>query len=230
MTRHAQRPVAGGPLGRCGAFGWRTRAGRRASSAPQLDFAAQHGAGVGPLCWWCVAAGLGLVLAGSALAQGVGGPVQVQGAPPLGEGAKALTTADWLAIIVRVAAPLVLVILFLADFIRPGSFKRAGRRDVSAYPWPVWLFGAFVVVSAQIFGAQAFGQIESLWNWLAQRGGPVQPLPESPTRQAALTQLGSVLFGAFAGGVMVYLLNKREHDEGHCASGWATCRWGCWRW
>ncbi|MFI4883233.1 MAG: hypothetical protein ACIAQU_11690, partial [Phycisphaerales bacterium JB064] len=79
---------------------------------------------------------------------------QVQGAPPLGEGAKALTTSDWLAIIIRVAAPLVLVILFLADFIRPGSFQRAGKRDVVAYQWPVWLFGAFVVVSAQIFGAQ----------------------------------------------------------------------------
>lgn len=139
---------------------------------------------------------------------------QVQGAPPLGEGAKALTTSDWLAIIIRVAAPLVLVILFLADFIRPGSFQRAGKRDVVAYQWPVWLFGAFVVVSAQIFGAQAFSHVTGLWDWLAGQGGPVQPLGESQTRDAALTQLGSVLFGAFAGGVMVYLLNKREHDEG----------------
>ena len=139
---------------------------------------------------------------------------QVQGAPPLGEGAKALTTSDWLAIIIRVAAPLVLVILFLADFIRPGSFRRAGKRDVVAYQWPVWLFGAFVVVSAQIFGAQAFGHVTTLWEWLASQGGPVQPLAESETRDAALTQIGSVLFGAFAGGVMVYLLNKREHDEG----------------
>ena len=139
---------------------------------------------------------------------------QVQGAPPLGEGAKALTTSDWLAIIIRVAAPLVLIILFLADFIRPGSFQRAGKRDVVAYQWPVWLFGAFVVVSAQIFGAQAFGHITQLWEWLATQGGPVQPLGESETRDTALTQLGSVLFGAFAGGVMVYLLNKREHDEG----------------
>lgn len=139
---------------------------------------------------------------------------QVQGAPPLGEGAKSLTTSDWLAIIIRVAAPLVLVILFLADFIRPGSFRRAGKRDVVAYQWPVWLFGAFVVVSAQIFGAQAFVHVTGLWNWLAGQGGPVQPLGQSQTRDAALTQLGSVLFGAFAGGVMVYLLNKREHDEG----------------
>lgn len=139
---------------------------------------------------------------------------QVQSAPPMGEGVKALTTSDWLAIIIRVAAPLVLVILFLADFIRPGSFQRAGKRDVVAYQWPVWLFGAFVVVSAQIFGAQAFGHVTGLWDWLAGQGGPVQPLSESETRDTALTQLGSVLFGAFAGGVMVYLLNKREHDEG----------------
>lgn len=139
---------------------------------------------------------------------------QVQGAPPMGEGVKALTTSDWLAIIIRVAAPLVLVILFLADFIRPGSFQRAGKRDVVAFQWPVWLFGAFVVVSAQIFGAQAFGQLTHVWDWLAGQGGPVQPLGESPTRDEALTQLGAVLFGAFAGGVMVYLLNKREHDEG----------------
>lgn len=139
---------------------------------------------------------------------------QVQSAPPLGEGAKALTTSDWLAITIRIAAPLVLVILFLADFIRPGSFQRAGKRDVVAYQWPVWLFGAFVVVSAQIFGAQAFGHVTQLWEWTAGQGGPVQPLGESETRDEALTQLGSVLFGAFAGGVMVYLLNKREHDEG----------------
>lgn len=153
-----------------------------------------------------------LLLAEAALGQS--GLAQVQGAPPLGEGAKALTTADWLAITIRIAAPLVLVILFLADFIRPGSFQRAGKRDVVAYQWPVWLFGAFVVVSAQIFGAQAFGQITVLWDWLAGQGGPVQPLAQSETRDTALTQLGSVLFGAFAGGVMVYLLNKREHDEG----------------
>lgn len=139
---------------------------------------------------------------------------QVQSAPPLGEGAKELTTSDWLAITIRIAAPLVLVILFLADFIRPGSFQRAGKRDVVAYQWPVWLFGAFVVVSAQIFGAQAFGHVTQLWEWTAGQGGPVQPLGESETRDEALTQLGSVLFGAFAGGVMVYLLNKREHDEG----------------
>lgn len=139
---------------------------------------------------------------------------QVQAAPPLGEGARALTPADWLAISVRIAAPLVLVILFLADFIRPGSFKRAGKRDVVAYQWPVWLFGAFVVVSAQIFGAQAFAHTTTLWEWIASAGGPVQPLGESETRDRALTQLGSAIFGAFAGAVMVFLLNKREHDEG----------------
>ncbi len=132
----------------------------------------------------------------------------------MGEGVKALTTSDWLAITIRIAAPLVLVILFLADFIRPGSFKRAGKRDVVAYQWPVWLFGAFVVVSAQIFGAQAFGQLTHVWEWLAGQGGPVQPLGESATRDEALTQVGSVLFGGFAGAVMVYLLDKREHDEG----------------
>jgi membrane protease YdiL (CAAX protease family) len=139
---------------------------------------------------------------------------QVQSAPPMGEGVKALTASDWLAITIRIAAPLVLVILFLADFIRPGSFQRAGKRDVVAYQWPVWLFGAFVVVSAQIFGAQAFSQLTGLWEWLAGQGGPVQPLGESETRDTALTHLGSVIFGVFAGAVMVYLLNKREHDEG----------------
>lgn len=139
---------------------------------------------------------------------------QIQGAPPLGENAQALTPADWLAIGIRIAAPLVLVILFLADFIRPGSFRRAGKRDVVAFQWPVWLFGAFVVVSAQIFGAQAFSHITGLWDWLASLGGPLQPLEESNTRDQALTQLGSALFGIFAGAVMVFLLNKREHDEG----------------
>lgn len=164
---------------------------------------------------WAISPRLGLAACGVACLLAADASFgQVQSAPPLGEGVKALTTSDWLAIIIRVAAPLVLVILFLADFIRPGSFQRAGKRDVVAYQWPVWLFGAFVVVSAQIFGAQAFGQISGVWEWLAAKGGPVQPLSESETRDAALTQLGSVIFGAFAGGVMVFLLNKREHDEG----------------
>lgn len=160
------------------------------------------------------ACGVACLLASDACFGGGYTLAQVQSAPPMGEGVKALTTSDWLAIIIRVAAPLVLVILFLADFIRPGSFQRAGKRDVVAFQWPVWLFGAFVVVSAQIFGAQAFGQITVVWEWLAAQGGPVQPLGQSETRDEALAQLGAVIFGAFAGGVMVYLLNKREHDEG----------------
>lgn len=139
---------------------------------------------------------------------------QVQTPPPPGRGVEALTLSDWLAISIRVAAPLVVVILLLADIVRPGSFQRKGLRDVKAYAWPVWLFGAFVVISAQIFGAQVFAQIPDLWEKAASNQVPVQSLPRSEIREEALTQLGAVLFGVFAGGVMVFLLNRREHDEG----------------
>lgn len=139
---------------------------------------------------------------------------QVQSPPPLGEGARALTLADWIAIAIRIAAPLVLIILVLADLIRPGSFKRAGLRDVAAYAWPVWLFGAFVVFSAQVFGSQTLSQLPMLWERAVSGELPVRSLPQSELRDTALRQLGAVLFGSFAGGVMVFLLNKREHDEG----------------
>lgn len=51
-----------------------------------------------------------------------------------------------------IGAVVVLIALFAADVIRPGSFEKAGVRDVKAHPWTLWLFCALIVWGAQVMG------------------------------------------------------------------------------
>lgn len=54
-----------------------------------------------------------------------------------------LTPAQWLLIVNVVSAPLILIMLWAAKVIRPGSLGEG--RGVKAHPWWVWLFAALVV-------------------------------------------------------------------------------------
>lgn len=49
-------------------------------------------------------------------------------------------------------APIVLILLWLTDVVRPGSPRRAGVRNVLAQPWPVYLCGALMVFLAAPLG------------------------------------------------------------------------------
>lgn len=62
----------------------------------------------------------------------------------------------WVAIGTLIAAPLMLVALWAADLIRPGSLARAGPRKVSGHPFWVWLLsGGLVFLCWQLGGAAA---------------------------------------------------------------------------
>lgn len=60
---------------------------------------------------------------------------------------------QWTIVASFVAAPLVLVILWLADVTRPGSFARHSGRDTAGQPAMIWLFAGVVTFFASRVGA-----------------------------------------------------------------------------
>lgn len=82
------------------------------------------------------------------VAQAAGGPGGVGPATALGVDARGWAELAVTAVLVG-ACVASLAMLWFADVIRPGSFERAGRRDVSAWPW--WFYvvcGVTVYLSA----------------------------------------------------------------------------------
>ncbi len=121
---------------------------------------------------------------------------------------------DWINIVLVATAPFVLVILWLGDVIRPGSFVRKGKRDVSGYPVIIWLFGMFVVFSAQAFGLKIGEALPGIFGSADQAGLPVESLAEDPLRDQAIMQMTGLLFALVAGGVMMYLLGAKSDKDG----------------
>lgn len=121
---------------------------------------------------------------------------------------------EWVNIVLVATAPLVLIILWLADVIRPGSFKRKGKRDVSGYPVIIWLFGLFVIFSAQQFGVKVGQGLPAVFGAADQAGLPVETLSENALRDQALMMATGVLFALVAGGVMMYLLGAKSDKDG----------------
>lgn len=69
---------------------------------------------------------------------------------------------QWIIVASFVAAPLVLVILWLADVIRPGSLSRRSARDVRGQPAAIWFFAAAVTFFAALAGALVLTAIPGL--------------------------------------------------------------------
>ncbi len=84
------------------------------------------------------------------------------------------------------AAPVVLVILWMADVIRPGSPERHAARDARPLAWYVWLVAAFSVYASTMLGG-------ALGAGLARAMG----LPLSTTENPATTH-GDVLVQSWA--------------------------------
>lgn len=124
------------------------------------------------------------------------------------------TLMDWVNITLVATAPLVLIILWLADVIRPGSFSRKGKRDVSGYPVIIWLFGMFVVFSAQAFGVKVGQALPALFGAADEAGLPVEALSENALRDEAIMMATGALFGLIAGGIMMYLLGAKSDKDG----------------
>jgi len=102
-----------------------------------------------------------------------------------------LESWEWAHLAVLLAGPVVLAALWLADVIRPGSPARAGRRDVSAHPWYVWVFGGVVVAGAGSIGASLAAVAPGMGS-----GG---------TRAAAITALSGYAAAVGAGLLMMRL-------------------------
>lgn len=72
-----------------------------------------------------------------------------------------------LGLVIALAAPLALFILWRLDVIRPGSFRRLGRRNPGPWPWWLWILCAFVVLMTQAaFGSLAAAAVGSAGNSL----------------------------------------------------------------
>ncbi|MFG0285508.1 MAG: CPBP family intramembrane glutamic endopeptidase [Phycisphaerales bacterium JB039] len=165
-----------------------------------------------------------LGLTGPAFAQDDGAPPPpgaAQAEPPPGAGGplsgldlQNMAPADLLSVGLVASAPFVLIILWLGDVIRPGSFKRKGKRDVSGFPVLIWLFGMFVVFSAQAFGLKVGEALPGLLGSADQAGLPVEALADNPLRDQAIAQVTAFFFALIAGGVMMYLLGAKSDKDG----------------
>jgi uncharacterized protein len=91
-------------------------------------------------------------LNGEALAPPLGPPA----APDAPHGALHWA-ADLIAVGMALLAPLVLVVLWRMDVIRPGSLARRGVREVRQWPWWFWLLCAFGLLVGTSVGAGLAG-------------------------------------------------------------------------
>ena len=105
--------------------------------------------------------------------------------------------------LVVAGAVLALVLLFAFDVIRPGSFARAGPRDVSSHGIFIWLFAAFVTIFSGAVGAEFARGIPALTGPLAV-----------PLRSIAVGGLGFTLSGGTAAIGMATLLRGPKGTDG----------------
>jgi len=110
----------------------------------------------------------------------------------------------WLSGGLLIAAPLIVLILFMTDTIRPGSFQRGGQRGVQPHPAYVWLFGGLIVYMSAAFGASLAASAP----WLT--GGSTV----GSVRYSAVVALGHFGAGAIAGWIMCRLLNAGAGASG----------------
>ncbi len=132
--------------------------------------------------------------------------------PGVVERAVALSWDQWLIVASFVAAPLVLVILWLADVIRPGSLSRMNARDTKGQPVAIWLFAAAITFFVSITGVMTVASMGALG---------VGGAGSSAVRDAALMGLGGHIFGGAAGIALAWLITS---TPGGARAG-LTARW-----
>ncbi|MBU6412435.1 MAG: CPBP family intramembrane metalloprotease [Planctomycetes bacterium] len=66
-----------------------------------------------------------------------------------------LSTQEWVMLALIVGGPIVLVMLFVKGWLRPGGLKAAGARQVNGLAWWEWLMGALIPLMAAAFAQPA---------------------------------------------------------------------------
>ncbi len=108
-----------------------------------------------------------------------------------------LSVDDWINISLVVGGPVVLIGLFLANVIRPGSLK-SGMRGIATHPSWVWLMAALVTIVFAL--AARSGLCELLRNY---------NIALDDERGKALSSLAFVVPGALVGLFLAYLLDSK---------------------
>lgn len=124
--------------------------------------------------------------------------------------AQAATTSSLDALLVTAVPALalgVLVLLWLADVIRPGSFRRRGIRDLSLLPWWGWFAaGAAMYVGAQVGLVVALAAAQALGHGGTGGSGGAGTLPLAGQ---AIVGAGHYLGGIVTGGAVLWALAGR---------------------
>lgn len=127
--------------------------------------------------------------------------------PPRSDGAE---SASRLTQVGAASAALgMLAVLWWADIIRPGSFRRrqaSDRRDVSVMPWWSWLAAAAAVYAAQVFGVIVGGTFTETVGLRGGRGGEASA---EPLAGEVLT-LAAAYAAAVGTGVLLILILARS--------------------
>jgi membrane protease YdiL (CAAX protease family) len=106
-------------------------------------------------------------------------------------------------------SPIVLLLLWRKDVIRPGSLRRRGLRNVRAWPWWFWLLCGFVLLLAMAIGMGLGEEVARA----------VLADPTQVTRQAFMT-VGGAVIGLIAGWLLVARVRERTPDPRAAGLSW----------
>lgn len=117
---------------------------------------------------------------------------------------------------ILVAAPVLLVILWIADVIRPRSPARAGVRQLEPHPWWIWLAAAVLVFMAGQFVAIIVHASLGVPSWM-----------NPPLKAQVIVNASMALSGSIAGVVLVRMLGAAAPMAGMRAR-WSDLAAGLW--
>ncbi len=125
-------------------------------------------------------------------------PLPTSTSPPAHEGMLPdLSVDDWINISLVVGGPVVLIGLFLANIIRPGSLK-SGMRGVTSHPSWVWLMAALVTIVFAYAARSGIGELMRHYS-----------ISLDDERGKAISTLAFVVPGAMVGLFLAYLLDLK---------------------
>lgn len=140
-------------------------------------------------------------------------------AQPLPRSIARLGVSEWLALATLISAPFVLVILWMRDVIRPGSFARNGVREIGAHPAWAWFLAAFLMFAAQALGG-------SVGLAMFADGGPTATISTLPLRVQAFVTLSGYVPALATGVLLVRLLRERSSAVSGLGLSWRDAGWG----